>query len=102
MHYCYDIVQVNVSYTDAILGSVYTVDTSSGPRKLLIPPGTQHGARLLAEDKLPENFGGHESGYQRFSYMFEVQLKLPTKLCSREQDLLSQIGSNDEQQGYAC
>lgn len=89
---------LRVCYTDAILGATVTVTTVWGPRTLVVPPGTQHGALLgvtgagmrrvtpggvsLAAGR--DDGGGVEERGQHF---FEVCVQVPTSDALSAQEL---------------
>lgn len=95
-------VQISVSYIDAILGSTYKVQTSSGSKSLLIPPGTQHGSKLVAESRkfvdpsAPKNTATASFRRPDTVHSFEVVVKLPLVISSKELSLLSQISHSKQ------
>lgn len=84
--------QIAVVYTDAILGSVCIVDTGLGPKRLVIPAGTQHGTRLLATSiSGPSESRSLTSPIAEALHVFEVVLRLPRVLSDVERHLLSRL-----------
>jgi len=78
---------VNVNFSKAALGGEVEVPTFDGPAKIMMPPGTQSGATFRLRKKgmpaLRENGRGDE--------LVVVQVRTPTKLTSRQKELMDQL-----------
>jgi molecular chaperone DnaJ len=78
---------VNVNFSKAALGGEVEVPTFDGPAKIMMPPGTQSGATFRLRRKgmpaLRENGRGDE--------LVVVRVRTPTKLTSRQKELMDQL-----------
>ncbi len=78
---------VPVAFTHAALGGDVDVPTLDGRGRLRIPAGTQPGAVLRIKGKGIPHKGGMGRGEQRV----EVTIEVPTKLTSRQRQLLEEL-----------
>ena len=78
---------VPVAFTHAALGGDVDVPTLDGRGKLRIPAGTHPGAVLRIKGKGIPHKGGLGRGEQRV----EVTIEVPTKLTSRQRQLLEEL-----------
>lgn len=80
---------LQISIAQAVLGVDAEVKTVSGTRKIRIPPGTAHGAkvRLIGEGvpKLAPNDG------ERGDHFVVVQIAVPTKLTAEQRELFEKL-----------
>jgi molecular chaperone DnaJ len=78
---------VGLNLSKAVLGGEVEVPTLDGPAKIVVPPGTQSGAIFRLRKKgmpgLRENGRGDE--------LVVVQVKTPTKLNSRQRELVEAL-----------
>jgi len=81
------ICRVDLNFSRAVLGGDVEVPTLDGKAKIVVPPGTQSGATFRLRKKgmpgLRENGRGDE--------LVVVQVKTPTKLSGRQQDLIREL-----------
>lgn len=84
----YDLVtDVEVSFSQAILGDAITVPTIDGPLNLKIQPGTQPGTVIRLRGKgVP-----HVRGSGRGDQYVRVKVTVPTRLNSRQRQLLEEF-----------
>jgi molecular chaperone DnaJ len=82
--------RVDLSFPKATLGGEVEVSTLDGPAKIQVPPGTQSGALFRLRKKgmpwLRDNRRGDE--------IVVVQVKTPTKLTSRQRELIQELSRN--------
>lgn len=80
-----------ISYPDAVLGAEIEVPTLNGRAKLKIEPGTQSGRILRMRDKgIP-----HLNSYGRGDQLVRVNVWVPTKLSAQERNLLKELTNSD-------
>lgn len=81
------IVDQEISYADAALGTILDVPTIDGSVKIRVQPGTQPGTMIRLKGKgVPHvRSGGHGDQYVR------IQLQVPTKLSRRQKELLEEF-----------
>lgn len=79
---------VEVSYLDAILGSVVKATTVDGPVELKIPPGTQPGTTLLMAKRGVPRLGNSS---QRGDHSVHVRVAIPKKVSSEERKLIEEL-----------
>lgn len=91
-------VQITVAYTDAILGSVYQVQTIRGKADLVIPAGTQHGAVLKLPGAGVQAAAGGSGECPGF-HLFKVTVRLPVEVDNQDRRLLERLVAV---QGQAC
>ena len=81
------IIDQEISYTQAALGSVVEVPTIDGPLSIRIQPGTQPGTLIRLHGKgVP-----HVRGNGRGDEYVRVQLTIPTHLSRRQKELLEEL-----------
>ena len=78
------IMKMPVSFTQAALGATVNVPTLDGETQIQIKPGTQHGELYRIRG---EGMPGLRTG-RRGDLIVALLLEVPTKLTSRQQDLL--------------
>jgi molecular chaperone DnaJ len=75
-----------VAFPDLALGTEVEIPTLEGAVKIKIPPGTQPGTILRLRGKgMPRLRGG------RGDELVEVVARVPTKLTSRQKELLKEL-----------
>ncbi len=80
-----------VSFPEAVMGAEVEVPTLTGRARLRIDPGTQSGRILRMRDKgIP-----HLNSYGRGDQLVRVNVWVPTSLNSQERDLLKQLAESD-------
>jgi molecular chaperone DnaJ len=85
------IYDLNVSFPMAALGGEIEIPTLTGKAKLVIDPGTPAGRMLRMRDKgIP-----HLNGYSRGDQLVRISIWVPSKLNSKEKELLKQLGENE-------
>lgn len=82
------IVDQEISYTQAALGSVVEVPTIDGPLSIRIQPGTQPGTLIRLRGK----GAPHVQGAGRGDQYVRIQLIIPTHLTRRQKELLEELG----------
>lgn len=85
------IYELEVSIVDAVIGADVVVPTLSGKAKLTIDPGTQPGKLLRMKNKGIKNLNGYGRGDQ----IIRVNIHIPSKLNSREKELLNELGKSE-------
>lgn len=85
------IYDLNVSYPMAALGGETEIPTLNGKAKLTIEPGTP-GGRLL---RLRERGIPHLNSYGRGDQLVRVNVWVPSKLNSKEKELLKQLADHE-------
>jgi molecular chaperone DnaJ len=81
------IVEQEISYTQAALGSVVDVPTIDGPVKIRIQPGTQPGTLIRLHGKgVP-----HVRTSGRGDEYVKITLSIPTHLTNRQKELLEEL-----------
>lgn len=87
--------KVPVSYVQAILGDRIEVSTLEGKKTIQIQPGTQPGSVIrFPGEGVPRLRGGG-----RGDLFFEVEVKIPTRLTSRQEELLAELMEIEKQKG---
>jgi len=79
---------VDLDLYTAILGGDVTVDTLSGKLKLKVPPETQNGTKVRLKGK---GFPVYKQEGQFGDLYITYQIKIPTGLNEREQELFTQL-----------
>jgi molecular chaperone DnaJ len=79
---------IQISYLGAILGCRIEVKTVEGSKELEIPPGTQPGTVLTLEGLGVPRLGNPVS---RGDHLITVQVDIPTRIATRERELLTQL-----------
>lgn len=82
---------LEVSIIDAIMGADVIVPTLSGKAKLTIEPGTQSGKLLRMKGKGIKNL----NGYGRGDEIVRVNINIPSKLTSKEKELLKELSKHE-------
>ena len=77
----------SISFTEAALGTVRTVETLEGERELAIPAGTQPGTELVLDSLGFPELGGSRRGDQ----VVTVQVEVPKKLSRKQKKLLEEF-----------
>lgn len=80
-------IKIPISVVDATLGCEVDVPTVQGDVTIKIPAGTQSGTILRLKGKGVKEIRGNNYGDQ----MVQVEVKIPTKLSSKEKDLFKQL-----------
>eukprot|EP01023_Acetabularia_acetabulum_P010870 TRINITY_DN14956_c0_g1_i2.p3 TRINITY_DN14956_c0_g1~~TRINITY_DN14956_c0_g1_i2.p3 ORF type:complete len:243 (-),score=39.05 TRINITY_DN14956_c0_g1_i2:135-863(-) len=80
--------EVELNYTEAILGGAVIVDTIDGEVELRIPAGTQPGSTLKLAGKGVPKIGARD---KRGDQMVRIRVKIPTQLSSEEKNLVQQL-----------
>lgn len=79
--------ELPLSFPQATLGDTVKVPVLGGTTELTVPPGTQPGQRLTLKGKgMP-----HLRGRGRGEAVYEVVVEVPTKLSSRQRELLEEL-----------
>lgn len=79
--------KVSISYVQAILGDQVEVPTLEGKKTITIQPGTQPGSVIrFSGDGVP-----HLRGNGRGDLFFEVQVRIPTRITARQEELLREL-----------
>ena len=78
-----------VSFPIAALGGEVEIPTLKGKAKLTIDPGTPSGRMLRMRDRGIPRLNGRGSGDQ----LVRINVWVPTRLTSREKELLKELGS---------
>jgi molecular chaperone DnaJ len=81
--------EVPISFPHAALGTEIEVPTIDGTTKLKIPSGTQSGKLFTIKGKGVPRVGGHQRGNQ----IVRIYVEVPTKLTSRQKELLEEFSS---------
>ena len=85
------IYDLNVSFPMAALGGEIEIPTLTGKAKLVIDAGTPAG-RLL---RMREKGISHLNGYNRGDQLVRINIWVPSKLTSKEKELLKELGTNE-------
>jgi len=83
--------ELEVSIVDAIIGAEVVVPTLNGKAKLTIEPGTHSGKLLKMKNKGIKSLNGHGRGDQ----IIRVNIHIPSKINSKEKELLKELGKSD-------
>lgn len=84
--------RVPVGYTQAALGTALEIPTLNGRHELDVPPGTQPGEVFrLRGLGMPDPHGG-----RRGDLFVEVQVEVPRKLSSRQEELLRELAELED------
>lgn len=80
-------VNINISLTQAILGDTIEVSTLTEPLKVKVKPGTQPNTLIRLKGQGIKDV----NGYGRGDFYIRLFVIVPTKLNSRQKDLLKQL-----------
>jgi molecular chaperone DnaJ len=80
-----------ISFTQAILGTVVKVDTIDGKTEIRIPAGTQPFQKLRIRGKGVTKLGGGERGDQIITV--RVRLPTPAQMSEKEKELIQQLAA---------
>ena len=89
---------VPVAVTDAILGAEIEVPTLEGTEKFMIPEGTQPGASFTLRGKGVPYIGNKD---RRGDLIFTVRIEIPTKLTSKQKDILKDFADSTGNTNYS-
>lgn len=81
-------VNQNISLTQAILGDVIEVPTLEGNLKIKVKSGTQPGTLIRLRGKGIKDVGGYGYG----DFYVRLSLNIPSRLTSRQKDLVKELG----------
>jgi molecular chaperone DnaJ len=81
------VMDLPVTYTDAILGTSVEIPTITGKAMIRIPPGTHTGQTFRLKGKGFPNVGGFGSG----DMMVRLIVDTPEKISSRQKELLEEL-----------
>jgi DnaJ-class molecular chaperone len=81
------VVDVPVSYADAVLGASVDVPTPEGTIALKVPAGSQHGKLLKVKGRGAPKLKGGGKG----DLLARVKLRVPEKVSKQERELLEQL-----------
>jgi molecular chaperone DnaJ len=85
------VLDVLVSYPEAVLGTELTIPTLTGKAKLKVDAGTQSGKILRMREKGIQHLNAYGKGDQ----LVRVNVWVPTNLSSKDKDLLKQMMQNE-------
>ena len=86
--------EVPIALYTAVLGGETRVPTLTGDVMLTIPPGTQNGQEFRLRGKGMPHLGDHD----RYGDLYaEVNVRLPTELTPRQQELFDELRRVDQQ-----
>ena len=84
------VIEHEVTFSQAALGSVVDVPTIDGPIKIRIQPGVQPGTLIRLHGKgVP-----HVHGSGRGDEYVKIQLHVPTRLSHKQKELLEELERN--------
>ncbi|MFN7961294.1 MAG: molecular chaperone DnaJ [Thermoanaerobaculia bacterium] len=85
--------ELELAYTQAVLGATLEVETLGGPEKLEVPAGTQHGHQFRLRGKGIARLDGPGKG----DHLVRVKLKVPKlkELSPRELELLRALSEEE-------
>ena len=89
---------VPVAVTDAILGAEIEVPTLEGTEKFTIPEGTQPGASFTLRGRGVPYIGSKD---RRGDLIFTVKIEIPTKLSSKQKDILKDFANSTGNTNYS-
>lgn len=82
---------LDLSFTQAILGAKFEVETIDGKEDIVIEPGTQPNTRLVLKSRGMVEF----NGYRRGDHIININVKIPTKLSREEIEILKRIAESN-------
>jgi molecular chaperone DnaJ len=83
---------VDVSFSQAALGTKLEVPSLRGTEEVKVPAGTQSGAVLKLSGKGIRSLHGHRRGDQ----LVRVHVRTPSKLSARERELLEELSRSEK------
>ncbi|MFI5240183.1 MAG: molecular chaperone DnaJ [Candidatus Saccharimonadia bacterium] len=86
--------EATISMIDAALGTQIPVETVDGKLNLRIPAGTQSGKIIKLSDR------GVPFGNRRGDHLVAVRVEIPTKLTSRQKELLEEFEGEPKRKGF--
>ena len=78
----------DISITQAILGDDLEVPTLTGSLKVKVKPGTQPGTLVRLKNQGIKDVNGHGQG----DFYIRLNIVIPTRLSSKQKDLLKELG----------
>ncbi len=81
--------EMPISFPQAAMGTEIEVPTIDGTAKLKIPAGTQSGKLFTIKGKGTPRVGGHQRGNQ----IVRIYVEVPTKLTTRQKELLEEFAA---------
>ncbi|MCL4385316.1 MAG: molecular chaperone DnaJ [Actinobacteria bacterium] len=81
---------LDISFTQAILGTKLEVETIDGMEEIIIEPGTQPNTRLILKSRGMVEL----NGYRRGDHIININVKIPVKLSREEIEALKKIAEN--------
>ena len=80
-------ININISLTQAIFGDNIEVPTLKDPLKVRVKPGTQPNTLIRLKGQGVKDVNGYGQG----DFYIRLFVEIPTKLNSRQKDLLRQL-----------
>lgn len=77
---------VDVSVPEAMLGAWIELDTPAGPTRVVLPPGSSSGTRVVAAGRGPQSSSG-----ARADWTVEVRIVVPPHLDERTRELVREL-----------
>ena len=91
----------HVGMIDAALGTEIEVDTVDGLVRMRVPIGTQSGTDFkLSGHGVPRLSTGNRESHTRGAHIVTIIVDTPTKLTTRQKDLLEELGKNSSKKGF--
>jgi molecular chaperone DnaJ len=84
------IASLDISFTQAILGSKFEIETIDGKEEIVIEPGTQPNTRLVLKSRGMVEL----NGYRRGDHIININVKIPTRLSREEIEILKKLAEN--------
>lgn len=88
--------ELEVPFSQAILGGIATVDTVDGQVKLKIPEGTQPGAVIRIKGKGIPHVGGKSRG----DHYVRIKITIPKKLKGQQKQLIEEFEKESKKSGW--
>ena len=76
-----------IGLTDALLGTILTVPTMHGPRKVKVPAGIRPGARLRIRNEGFPSMNGKGRG----DFYVRIEVEMPESLTERQRELVEEL-----------